>query len=184
MALQLPNLPSRMIEEFIHPLENVCHERVKLAIDYWSSLRGARAMPRHDEITLRGMARFISEIVLVEVLDGGFDYAYGFMGDCMVRAFNVSLTGMKLSEIEMALPEFGTQLRALYEEAIHGHAFIARGRLQNHKSAISHAHETAVLPLGGEGKVTHLLIVGVPRPLRYWQENDGGAKIRSLQKAC
>src|SRR5690348_985725 len=123
MEPDVSRFPVRLSDEIIRPLEDVRNERVKLAVDYWNSLRGERPMPSRSEITLRGMARFVSDSVLVEVLHGGADYAFGFMGDSMVRAFNVSLTGRKMSDIEAVLPIFGGQLRELYAEAVHGHAF-------------------------------------------------------------
>jgi len=182
MKPNILELPARLTEEAAYPIAEARNERVRRGIEYWDCLRGARPMPAREEITLRGMVRFVSDCLIVQVINGGADYTFGFMGDGMVRAFNVSLTGKRLSDIDAVLPVFGGQLRALYERALGGEAFLTRGHFQSQQRSLSHSHETAILPLGRGGVVEHFLIVGVQIPFRFW-EAGGDEKIRALARA-
>lgn len=138
---------------------------VSMGVKYWNALRGARQLPARSELVPKKMVKFLRNIVLVRVLDGGADYEYRVVGDAHVQAHATNFRHMRLTEIEATRIDFGT--RATYEHVrVTALPFAVRGWIGRHvpKSRFSY-HETAFLPLGTNGVVDHLLIVStyVPR---------------------
>jgi hypothetical protein len=145
---------------------------VKTGVAYWRSLCGQRRFPARGDLTLRGTAAILPYSVIVRVIDGGADFEYRYVGDSQRQAFKTSFKGLRVSQIEAAVPQLGSLLRAAYEHArSSGEPFLIRGRV-DHEPADSKLlyHESAFLPLGvSDAAVDHLLVVGVQIPEPFWQ---------------
>jgi hypothetical protein len=157
--------------EIVSP-ETLDSEPVRAGVAYWNGLRGERPFAARHELVPAGMAKFLRNIALVRVLDGGADYEYRVVGDAHVQAQGFNFRHKRLKEIEAMRVDFTT--RATYEHVrITASPFAVRGWVGRYEpnSRFSY-HETAFLPLGANGIVDHLLIVStyVPR----------GVKISSL----
>jgi hypothetical protein len=68
------NRPTYSIDEVEHPI-------VKSAVSYWQSVKAQRRFPARADLTLRGMASFLSYTLIVAVIENGADYEYRFVGD-------------------------------------------------------------------------------------------------------
>ncbi len=153
------------------PVDQAVSHFVKLGVAYWRSLCGQRRFPARADMTLRGAAAILPYSVIVKVIDGGDDFEYRFVGEAQRQAFKASFKGLRVSQIEAAVPQLGSVLRAAYERVVvPGTPFIIRGRVDH---ALTDAqmlfHETAFLPLGAsDAAVDHLLIVGVQVPEPFW----------------
>lgn len=166
--------------EHIVALDEADNAIVKGAIAYWRSLCGERRFPQHSELTLRGMASFLRFSVIVDVIDGGADYRYRYVGDAERQAFKVYFKGIMLSQVETHAPAFGRVLRKAYEHLrSSGVPFVVKGRVGHAttESALPH-HETAFLPLGC-ANVDQLLIVGVQIPKPFWDVSETKLKMFS-----
>jgi hypothetical protein len=99
------------------PLDNAVNPYVKKAIAYWRSLCGGRRFPARADMTLRGLAAILPYAVIIGVIDGGADFEFRYVGEAQREAFNTSFKGLRVSQIEAAVPELGTLLRGVYEQA-------------------------------------------------------------------
>jgi hypothetical protein len=157
---------------------------VKMGVAYWHSLCGQRRFPARDDLTLRGTAAILPYSVIVRVIDGGADFEYRYVGESQRQAFKTSFKGLRLSQIEAAVPQLGSLLRAAYERVrSSGEPFLVRGRI-DHEPADSKLlyHESAFLPLGiSDAAVDHILIVGVQIPEPFW--HVPAEKLTTLVKA-
>ena len=166
------------INSAIEPIEEARNPFVKMGVDYWRSLCGKRRFPARNELTLRGMAAFIPYVVIVDALDNGADYEYQYVGEAQRQAFGTYFRGIRLSQIEAALPELGAILRGPYDQVCStGVPFVLRGRAGTaaDDSKLSH-HETVFLPLGVGDDVENLLVVGVQVPELYRALSDDELK--------
>lgn len=135
--------------------------------EYWNSLRGDRRFPARDDLTPRGMAGFLRNVVLVKVIGEGEDYEYRIAGDAHVEAHGAPFKGIRLSQIEAIHPTYGRLTRATYEHVRTTAApYALRGWVGKDfpKSRFVY-YESIFLPLGpGDDDVDHLLVVGVYAP--------------------
>jgi hypothetical protein len=125
------------------------------------------------------MAAILPYVVILDVLENGADYEVRYVGDIQRQAFGIYFKGMRLTQIEASVPEFGSILRAVYEKArLHGEPFIMRGQVHDELSDTKFLyHETAFLPLGAsDSAVDHLLVVGVQVPKPFWDIPAGKLK--------
>lgn len=143
---------------------------VQKGVGYWRSLCGQRRFPARAALTLRGMAPILQHAVIIEVIDRGADYEYRYVGEVQRQAFKTYFKGIRVTQIEAAAPRLGGVLRAAYERVRStGMPFIIRGEIDHDlPSAAFCYHETAFLPLGVDGEVDHLLVVGVQVPEPFW----------------
>jgi hypothetical protein len=143
---------------------------VRAGATYWQSLCGENPFPSRAALTLRGMARFVAHAVIVRVVDGGADYEYRFVGDAQISAFKVPLKGIRVSQVIALLPELGAAVRIAYDRVLSAAApFVIRGAVPMViPDRNSSYHETAMLPLGENGIVDHILVVGVLMPEPFW----------------
>jgi hypothetical protein len=135
---------------------------LKLAADYWRSLRKGRRFPARKDLHPRDMAGILRDIVLVRIIDGGADYEYRIVGDAQAQAYAVPLQGRRISEIAVTAPWFGHIATTVYEHVRRsGEPLILRGRIgREFPEAKFVYHETVFLPLGAsDDAVDHLLIV-------------------------
>jgi hypothetical protein len=153
------------------PLDNAVNPHVRKAIAYWRSLCGQRRFPARADMTLRGLAPILPYAVIVGVVDGGADFEYRYVGEAQREAFKTSFKGLRVSQIEAAVPELGALLRGVYEQArATGEPFIARGRVDHEPENSKFLyHESVFLPLGASAAVVdHILVVGVQIPTPFW----------------
>jgi hypothetical protein len=153
--------------EIVSP-EALESDPVRAGVQYWNELRGTRRFPARSELAPPKMTKFLRNLVLVRVLDGGADYEYRVVGDAHVQAQGFNFRHMRLKQIEETRVDFTT--RATYEHVrTTALPFAIRGWIGRYVPQSRFAyHETAFLPMGMSGVVDHLLIVStyVPRGVR------------------
>ncbi|GEM_PF-846505 len=155
---------------FVAP-EQATDPYVKMGVEYWCSVRGARRFPARADLTLRGMAAVLPYAVIVSVIDGGADYEFRYVGEQQRQAFHTSFKGMRVSQIEAAAPALGAILRGAYEQVrASGTPYVARGAVDHGVPGANPLfHESVFLPLSAsDNAVDHLLIVGVQVPEPFW----------------
>jgi hypothetical protein len=171
-----PDSTNISIDDAVNPF-------VKKSVVYWRSLCGTRQFPARSDMTFRGLAAMLPYTVIVAVIDSGTDFEYRYVGDAQRQAFGVWFKGLRVTQIELAVPAFGTILRGAYEKVrASGTPSLVRGRV-DHEPPDSQLlfHETTFLPLGVEDSaVDHILIVGVQIPAPFWEISK--EKIATLKE--
>ena len=135
---------------------------IKLAADYWRSLRNGRRFPARKDLHPRDISGILRDMTLVKIIDGGADYEYRIVGDAQAQAYNVPLQGRRISEISVTAPWFSHIATNVYEHVRRiGEPLAMRGRIgREFPQAKFVYHESVFLPLGAsEDAVDHLLIV-------------------------
>jgi hypothetical protein len=155
-----PRLPDESRGDII-PLDLLDSDVVHTGISYWRSLRQDRRFPAKGSLLSCLSDRLLAHALLIAPLDGGADYEYRQVGSELTKAFDVDFTGRRLSDVVARAPKFGLGLRMLYEMVrASGEPLGYRGWVGNdlHDAAFVY-HESAVLPLGEDDVVDHILIV-------------------------
>ena len=160
LKASLPRLPDESRGDIVS-LDRLDSEVVRTGISYWHSLRRDQRFPTKGSLMSCLSDRLLAHAVLAAPLDGGADYEYRLVGSELVRAFNVDFTGRRLSEVVARAPKFGLGLRMMYEMVRAGGEPLGyRGWVGNDLTDAAFVyHESAVLPLGEDDAVDHILIV-------------------------
>ena len=135
---------------------------LKLAADYWRSLRNGRRFPARADLRPRDMAEILRDMALVKIIDGGADYEYRIVGDALAQAYALPLQGRRISEISVTAPWFGQIAATTYDYVRRsGEPLAMRGRVGcEFPEAKFVYNENVFLPLGAsDDAVDHLVIV-------------------------
>ncbi len=148
------------------PLEAIESPIVRLGVDYWNRLRGARRYPSRQEMTPRDLAPLLRNLVLIRLVAGG-DYEYRIVGDAHVISHGFSMQGLKVSDVDKFSPGYGPVLKSLYDRAVRKREVYAfRGwmeRGEKHKQYIY--SESVFMPMGpDEATIDHVLNFSVYTP--------------------
>lgn len=96
------DIPKDVTIEF----DPVCFTRVGLGAvqSYWDSKRRARSMPSRADIRPDELKDWLSQLLLVDVIDGGAEFRYRLLGTKLTAFFPEDATNKTFSE---ALKAFG-----------------------------------------------------------------------------
>jgi hypothetical protein len=155
-----PRLPEQSRGDIL-PIERLDAELVRTGISYWRSLKRDRRFPGRASLMSCLSPRMRPGLLLVEPLEDGADYAFREVGADLIRAFDEDFTGRRLSDIIHTAPKFGLGLRMLYEMVrASGEPLGYRGWVGRDLPGAGFVyHENAVLPLGEDDAVDHILVV-------------------------
>jgi hypothetical protein len=162
--LSVPAFHENLEQTAVHAvtLDELESPIVKLAADYWRSLRNGRRFPARGDLHPRDMAGILRDMALVKIISGGADYEYRIVGDAQAQAYAVPLQGRRISEISVTAPWFSHIVTNVYEHVRRsGEPLAIRGRIgREFPEAKFVYHESVFLPLGvNDDAVDHLLIV-------------------------
>ncbi len=93
------------------PAQPALHPSLQALWQFWDRLRGARAMPRADEIDAFVLRPWLGHIVLLDVVDDGCEFRYRVYGSLVAEQFGFDLTGRLVGDCE---PMIGPQPLAEY----------------------------------------------------------------------
>jgi hypothetical protein len=133
---------------------------IRTGVDYWRLLRGQRRFPAREDLKPREIAGLLRSMSLIRVTDG--DFQYRVVGDSVVQAYDFSLQGKWLNEIEAELPSFGTFVRPILMHVVESKTPVAvRGSIGHNAHRVNFTHyENALLPLGrNDDTVDHILVL-------------------------
>ena len=158
---QLPT-PAPDAPRFRHsiPVSEVQNPLLLRGLALWERLRGARPFPSRADMSPRLFAGLLRNTLLVRVI--GDDFEFRIVGDAIVTAQGASFQGLTTAAIDQRLPGYGRMLHRAYGMIVAGgepNAF--RGWFERKADGRAFFHESLGLPLGTDGTVDHLLILGV-----------------------
>lgn len=144
-------------------LGEIQNPMLRKGLGVWERLRGEKHFPSRPQMSPREMSGLLRNTVLVKVLDGGAEFQFRIVGDAIVMAQGTSFQGMTMTEIDQALPGYGSMLREVYTRICKtGEPLAFRGWFERSADKRPFFHESLVLPLGEDGQnVDHILVLGV-----------------------
>ena len=128
-------------------------------IDYWNERRGARAMPRRQDIDPFELRRHLPLFSLVDVLDGGQDFRFRLLGTGITGYFGRDSTGKTVREAyATAAPEVMSWMLDSMNNVV---ATKRPGRMRGLLRAVQKDHvtfEVLHLPLSEDGETVSMLL--------------------------
>jgi hypothetical protein len=121
----------------------------------WNAKRGARAFPARAEFAVDDVSPWLGRLHLVEILDG--DFRFAVFGTVIAGLIQREFNGLRLSEIADPIAriwETGYRAAAARQAPVFG--FHEPNLYTEHEIHVSWWR--AILPLGADGKLTHLLV--------------------------
>lgn len=162
------NLPDETVLEF-YPLDRLQSTVLRGAADCWLKLRGSRPFPSREELNPSGFPTALRHMALVRVIDGGVDFEYRIVGDCLASAFSVPIQNCRLGEVATTARSTVSVISGVYQRCINNAEPLAlRGTTgRNSRTAMFTHFEALVLPLGAvETRIDHLLTFMICDPPR------------------
>jgi hypothetical protein len=133
------------------------HPPLQRVEQYWAQLADGRPMPSRKDFHPHDLHWLFGHFYTVDILRGGADYRFGYVGDFWKALYASDLSGLLLSECEA----FGKLmvLRASYDEAIRDRRPCYRtGRIVWPDQRSVH-HERLTVPFAGDGGEPSMLLV-------------------------
>lgn len=158
---QLPT-PAPDAPRFRHsiPVAEVQNPLLLRGLALWERLRSTRPFPSRNDMSPRLFAGLLRNTALVRVT--GDDFEFRIVGDAIVTAQGASFQGLTTAAIDERLPGYGRTLHRAYRMIVEAGAPSAfRGWFERKADGRAFFHESLGLPLGVDGTVDHLLILGV-----------------------
>ena len=140
-------------------LSDVHSTIVQRGLAHWRHLKGTRRFPQRAEITPRDLGDMLRHTALVRLSDAGSDFEVRLVGDAIVTAQGISLSGYSAAMIDKLSPGYGAELRTIFQQiSATGEPLVFRGWYERNPGPKPVYHETMFLPLG-DAQVDHILVV-------------------------
>jgi hypothetical protein len=101
------NYYSQPVPAEILPAETADDANLRVTLDYWNRLRGARKMPARSEIAPKEIRQCLRYIHIYEVVDQGADFRARLVGTSVFPGLDEDQTGKLVSQH----PDPGVQIR-------------------------------------------------------------------------
>ncbi len=119
---------------------------------YWNRKRAGRLAPRAAEMEPAELAGHGPSTVIVDVLDGGADFRYRFIGKRLVDTVGRDATGRRFSDLYWSQPDALAQLRAVFSVPVEQkHLNYIRGRIFWLPNRDYRKFTAALVPLSEDG---------------------------------
>ncbi len=143
-------------------LDDIEAQPVRMGFVYWSHLCGGRPYPAREEVQPLAIKPLLRHLVLIKVVDGARDFHMSIVGDEVQRAYDVPLNNRLLSDILKNAPAVMPGWMGCYRKvALGGKPLFFRVTARAEESEANFLRrEAAVLPLGADGVVTHVMTFG------------------------
>ncbi|HWA45301.1 MAG TPA: PAS domain-containing protein [Hypericibacter adhaerens] len=126
-------------------------------LDYWQAKRGARPMPSRADIDPAELVPLLSNLMLVDVVEGGARFRFRLVGTRVARASGEDRTGRFFDEYAFfrAYPSVTEQYRQVVAS---GEPMLATEIFFNREHGTAYDVERLLLPLGREEGQTDMLL--------------------------
>ncbi|PKQ04961.1 MAG: hypothetical protein CVT72_10955 [Alphaproteobacteria bacterium HGW-Alphaproteobacteria-11] len=135
-------------------------------LEYWKSVRGSRDMPRPDDMDPIKFARFMPNLLMLQVNWEPFDLTYRLLGEDIVAAHGANFRGRPVLDVNEHKSGFGSLLFDFYKfVADSRRPYAACGRM-DYAGRGQVTFEGVYLPLsiGGE-RADRILGASIARPV-------------------
>ncbi|MDP6833172.1 MAG: PAS domain-containing protein [Alphaproteobacteria bacterium] len=134
-------------------------EVLRILLNYWTALPHGQSLPLSSAVDPMGMKAALGHIMLLEVVDDGWDFRYRVYGSAIAARSGFDATGKLVSELPIApmAPFFMATYRACIERGAH---LFARHVPPAEIQVVS--WDRLILPLeDGAGQINRLLVGNV-----------------------
>ncbi len=132
--------------------------------EFWDSVRGpAQELPHPERIDPFALKPALGYIMLLEVLDDGWDYQYRLYGSKIAEFAKRDYTGLRTSEL--LVPWISMFYIAMYRAVLRRRDCLYTENAPPPDVATTRWHRL-ILPFGEDGRITRLLVGNVPGPWR------------------
>lgn len=145
-------------------IDTVEDEVVRAGITYWRRLKGSRTFPSRRQIVPRELAGLLRNTVLVEVLNDGEDYEFSIVGEVHSKVIGLNLQGGQMRDVARVWPDYGESLRKVYDRLLKTRRPFVLRAVKDRPGHGMIASESAILPVGKNDRVDHILIFSVYKP--------------------
>lgn len=153
------------------------NEIMRFLIEYWQRLRGDRDLPLASEVTPFDLKPALGHIVLIDVLDEGWNGRFRVYGTKVAETYGRDMTGQLLSDID------GGNYASIFFRSLYRTAWLRKLPYYSHHFPPPHvaveSWQRLALPLAGtDGQVNRFLacnIAGPWRPPVRPKLNDGAS---------
>jgi hypothetical protein len=126
---------------------------------FCDDLAGNAPMPRRERFRIRDATWLFGYLKVADVLGGGRDFRYSYVGDFWHTMLNYDLTGARLSELEAC--GMMTNVRTNYDAALKAHAPRYRfGRWVRPNRRFIRT-ERLLVPFTDDGETVSMLVIAV-----------------------
>jgi hypothetical protein len=153
-------IPDYTSFEFV-ALDTIRATPLRLGLEYWQSVRGARRFPTREDIKARDICGALQQMALLKV--EGNDFIYRIVGDGTVRAFDVPIQNRRISDVAYDEPGFDAIVLPLLRKVVKsGEPIALRGTTGHDVTRANFTdYENVLLPLGPDDRtVDHVLTFG------------------------
>jgi hypothetical protein len=141
------------------PLSDIHSTTVHRGLALWRALKGTRRFPTRAEIVPRDLGDLLRHTALLRLSAAGADFEIRLVGDAIVFAQGISLSGYTSAMVDKLSPGYGAELRQIFCQMHRtGEPLVFRGWYERDPGPKPVYHETMFLPLG-EAAVDHILVV-------------------------
>ncbi|QDO97318.1 PAS domain-containing protein [Ferrovibrio terrae] len=138
---------------------------MRFLIEYWHQLRGDAAIPQACDVSPFELKPALGHIVLIDVLDEGWDGRFRLYGTKVAETYGRDMTGRLISEID------GGNYVSVFFRALYRAAWLRRAPYYSHHFPPAHvaveSWQRLALPLAGpDGQVSRFLACNIAGPWR------------------
>jgi PAS domain-containing protein len=128
------------------------HRIIDDFIVYWDDKRAGRMAPRPGDIVLADLPTHVPNLVMVDLLDGGADFRFRYIGARVVKTLGRDSTGLRFSAVYRDSPEALAQLMAVFRLTVTERCPIySRGRVSWLPARDDLYFVAATVPLSEDG---------------------------------
>ena len=155
-------------------IEEIFDQEILHILVYWHTKRSSKIMPARSDINPLDMGRYLSKIMLIDVLPEYPHFRYRVFGTRIAEWVKFDATGKTVESINPR--RYRKMLFATYMECVGARQPIVH-RIKWDNDDFPHRYKRVILPLSSDGKhVDMLLIMSAVEDIRvaekYWSTND------------
>lgn len=148
------------------PLDRMEQPRLKLVLEHWAAIRGARAMPSRRDIDPQALKGALGIVMIARLDPAEDDFRFSLFGTEIVQAQRADYTN-KLAR-DLAPGPYGELVSNTYRQVrASGRPYYGRLSLSLDRELVS--YHRLVLPLGGEDGQVDALLVASEHEKSFWK---------------
>lgn len=147
------------------PLSNVeilaqpADRSIEALLAYWTAKRGARAVPRREDIDPIELKDHLPSLFMLDVLDAGRDFRYRLVGTTIAEMSGRDVTGAKLSTLYEAYPDALAKIATLFAPVIaERRPVFARGTVFWRPERDFRRFEAGYFPVSSDGETVDIIL--------------------------
>ncbi|MFW0777015.1 MAG: PAS domain-containing protein [Rickettsiales bacterium] len=133
------------------------HRSHEILQDYWDKVRADKTMPAEGDIDPDDIADIWSScfLICIDEVTQRIGYRYSYMGDKLIEAYGDDVSNPDVAE--RLISTGSLPIIKKFDEAVSGQKPVTDESEFVNLKGLNIRYRTCILPLGQDGKITHLL---------------------------